>query len=237
MIMGLLSDYFKKESDDLRSIRGQLREELQCYDTDEPDQIHRVKKEINRINYVLVTRIEELNDVQKDLKQRLEAELSNEILYLERSARPDKKSRGGGQFVKIEIPFSRIDNQNWREQNRSKVVLYMVLRRYIVRGHNPKDPFHIFENYYQQNKLAVCIRQSTLAKMFGYKNGATGAIERMLGELESEGAFYREYVVDQNEKSKSGFRRRTVYVLGEYKQKNIDWFYESGSLLKDKGSE
>ena len=35
MIMGLLSDYFKKESDDLRSMKAQFTEELQLYDTDE----------------------------------------------------------------------------------------------------------------------------------------------------------------------------------------------------------
>lgn len=112
-----------------------------------------------------------------------------------------------GQFCPT--TFNQLDNYEFRVRYRSKYLLYLYLRRFIVRKPHRSDKYDIHGRYYMDNKLACTLSVRRLAKDFGYKGN--GQIEKWLKELFAEGAFEKDKI------DVGKHKKQIVYILGEFR--------------------
>lgn len=125
-----------------------------------------------------------------------------------------------GQFCPT--TFAQLDDHEFRVRYRSKWLLYLYLRRFIVRGPYKDDKYDIHGRYFMNNKLACTMGVRRLAKDFGYKGN--GQIAKWLKELFEEGAFEKDEI-DVGKRKK-----QIVYILGEFRGGKP--FYHVENIIK-----
>lgn len=131
-----------------------------------------------------------------------------------------------GQFVKVD--FDLLDNEEFLRKYKSKHMLYLLLRRYIVRR-----PFNgdlgLHEHFWKNELLASSKSVRWLARKFDMKK--TNTIEKWLKELKGDGIFETEKVDVGNHIP------QTVYIFGKHNSGaeddyREDYFVTDRFLLK-----
>lgn len=87
------------------------------------------------------------------------------------------------QFVKIN--FDLIDNKYFLRMYRSKYMLYLLMRRYIVREYFEGD-LGLYENYWKKGVLASTKSLRWLAKQLGYRKHYQERVRQWIKILEQE---------------------------------------------------
>lgn len=109
------------------------------------------------------------------------------------------------QFVKVD--FALLDDLAFLKRYKSKYLLTLLLRRYIVRKPYNGD-LDLYKNYWKKGMLASSKSIRWLAQRFGMKK--TNTIERWIAELKKDGVFKTEEIDVGKPKP------QTVYVFGRH---------------------
>ena len=120
----------------------------------------------------------------------------------------------------IPISFELLENPEFRNGflNKKRFRTYLWLRRFVVRGMNFFDPYNMYQNYFRQGKLAVCIPLERVAIDL---NLPKSTIYSHIQQLEQEGVI-RVEPIDTHE-SDNG-HRHNVYILGNKNRASEIWF-------------
>lgn len=111
------------------------------------------------------------------------------------------------------IPFDILDNHEFLSMFKSKMVLYLLLQRYIIRKDYNAYVKPIYDNFYTKGKLASLITINMLAEKFNLHND-NKTIKRWLKELSDEG------IIQIEKLDIVGFKKQNIYILGTHKTVN-----------------
>lgn len=152
----------------------------------------------------------QLNEVREKLKN---CEEENP-----KPQKPKRSNVNSSQF--IPIPFQALDNPIFKKKylKSNKLGTYMWLARNIVRGKMNNDYMNIFENYYQNGKLAVCITTRGFEKQMGTPRSTAND---HINELAADGII-RTIKVPKNECYDN--QAHVICILGIHKDGKEHWF-------------
>lgn len=92
--------------------------------------------------------------------------------------------RHKNQFVKTD--FDLLGNQHFLKIYRSKYILYLLIRRYVIREHFEGD-LGLYENYWKRGVLASTKSLRWLAERLGYRKYYQERVRQWIKTLEQEG--------------------------------------------------
>ena len=122
----------------------------------------------------------------------------------------------------IPISFELLENLEFRNGflKKKRFRTYLWLRRFVIRGMNIFDPYNMYQNYYRQGELAVCLPLDRAAIDL---NLPKSTVHSHIQQLEQDGVI-RVEPVDTHE-SDNG-RRHNVYILGNKNGAGEIWFID-----------
>ena len=119
----------------------------------------------------------------------------------------NNKNISGGSY--IPVPIKKLDCPIFRKKFKSPLLLYLYIRRFIVREYSESDKYGIFNRYYKHdNKFACTLSIRRLAKDFSC---SVNTIQKYVDELEYHG-FIKVETIEVGK-----FGKQKVYIFGGYK--------------------
>lgn len=116
-------------------------------------------------------------------------------------------NRNKNQFIKTD--FDLLDNKYFLKIYRSKYILYLLIRRYVVREYFKGD-LGLYRNYWKKGFLASTKSLRWLAKQLGYRNYNQEQVRRWIKALEQE------ELIQTNKINVGHKEQQNIFILGTH---------------------
>ena len=128
----------------------------------------------------------------------------------------------------VPIHFILFDNPDFRNKymTKKRFRTYLWLRRHVIRGLKDRDTAHVYQDYWENGKLAASLTLERLSKDL---NLPKSTVSDHLKQLEQDGVLKIDIV--PADESEDGQEHR-VYVLGSCLEIKEEWFIDD--IFKNK---